>query len=127
MEARSIEALVIWIEVTVYDIGREHVFRIGVGVSKEVGQADGRERVVIAERAFIEFDHVGLDVRSINRCVEPSMFRAINERSDSSFESTAVQSPSCWRHLKLYITAIITLTVVTFPTRIDPPLGTTHH
>lgn len=55
------------------------MFRIGVGVSKEVGQADGGERVVIAERAFIEFDHVGLDVRSIDRCVEPSMFRTMKE------------------------------------------------
>lgn len=100
MEARGIEALVVWIEMTVYDIGREHVFRIGVGVSKEVGQADGGERVVIAERAFIEFDHVGLDVRSIKRCMEPSMFKAMEEVT-RALKARPVQSPSCWRHLKV--------------------------
>ena len=126
MEARGIEALVVGIEMTVYDIGREHVFRIGVRVSEEVGQADGGKREVIAEGAFIEFDHVGLDVRSINRCVEPSMFRTMKEVT-RALKARPVQSPSCWRHLKVYITATMTLNVVTFPSGIDPPLGTSPH
>ena len=49
------------------------MFRVGVRISKEVGQADCGERIVIAERTFIEFDHFVSDVRLSNRCAEPWM------------------------------------------------------
>lgn len=42
---------------TVDDISREHVSRVGVGVAEEVGKAHGWERVVIIEGAFVELDH----------------------------------------------------------------------
>ena len=42
---------------TVDDISREHVRRVRVWVTKEVGKAHGRKREVIVERAFVELDH----------------------------------------------------------------------
>lgn len=45
------------VEVSVDDIGREHVLGVGVRVAEEVGERDGGEGVVIAEGAFVEFHH----------------------------------------------------------------------
>lgn len=42
---------------TVDDIGREHVSRVRVGVTKKVSKAHGWKRVVIVEGAFVELYH----------------------------------------------------------------------
>lgn len=42
---------------TVDDIGRQHVSCVRIGVSEEVGEADGGEGVVIIEGAFIKLYH----------------------------------------------------------------------
>lgn len=39
------------------DIGGEHVSCVRVRVTEKVGKAHGWQRVVIVERAFVEFDH----------------------------------------------------------------------
>ena len=45
---------------TVDDISRKHVSRVGIRVTKKVGKTHGWERVIITKRAFIKLDH-GLD------------------------------------------------------------------
>ena len=57
MKSGSSELLLRGIELTVDDVRREHVSCVRVWVAKEVGEAHGREGIVIVEEAFIEFDH----------------------------------------------------------------------
>lgn len=57
MQAGGAEALGRGVEVSVDDIGREHVLGVGVRVAEEVGERDGGEGVVVAEGTFVEFYH----------------------------------------------------------------------
>lgn len=59
MQPYRVQTLGFRIYITIDDIGAEHVSRVRVRVSQEIGQSDSGKRVIVVEIALIEL-HVNI-------------------------------------------------------------------